>query len=85
MVSTNEVKMISAAELAELGDGQVAYIKTMSSDEAHRLFPAVNGLPEGISLYALHAANGRPIALTDTMQAALGHALEDELQIASIH
>ncbi|MDX2289222.1 MAG: DUF1150 domain-containing protein [Hyphomicrobiaceae bacterium] len=85
MVSNSEVKMISAADLAELGDGQVAYIRTMTSDEAHRLFPAVNGLPEGINLYALHAANGRPIALTDTMQAALGHALEDELQIASIH
>ncbi|MDX2258992.1 MAG: DUF1150 domain-containing protein [Hyphomicrobiaceae bacterium] len=85
MTLNREEKIITTAELAELGDGEVAYIRMMSSDEAHRLFPAVEGLPKGINIYALHAADGRPIALTDTMQAALGHALEDELQVASIH
>lgn len=77
--------VMSEIELARLGGGQVAYIKTLSSDEALRMFPAIEDLPRGINLFALHAADGTPIALTDTRQAALSHAMEGELEIASVH
>jgi hypothetical protein len=77
--------IISEIELARLGDGQVAYIKAMSSAEARRMFPSIKGLPRGIDLYALHAADGTPIALTDSRQAAVGHAIDGELEIASVH
>jgi hypothetical protein len=77
--------VMSQRELAALGGGQVAYIKELSSDEASRMYPAVKGLPTGINLYALQAADGTPIALTDTLQAAIGHAMGDELEIASVH
>ncbi len=77
--------VMSDLELAHLGDGEVAYIKTMTSDEACEMFPTIEGLPEGINLYALHAADGTPLALTDTHSAAVGHALGDELEIASVH
>lgn len=76
---------ISEVDLARIGDGQIAYIKAMSSDEARNLFPSVEGLPADGSLFALHAADGTPIVLTDSHQAAVGHALEGELEIASIH
>jgi hypothetical protein len=76
---------MSEHELASLGDGEVAYIKTLSPDQANRMFPMVKGLPDGIPLFSLHAADGTPIALTDTMQAAIGHAEEGELMIAPLH
>lgn len=76
---------ISLGELAKLGGGEVAYIKTLTSDEANRIYPAVKGLPKGISLYALHAADGTPLALTDSRQAAIGHAMGDKLHVASLH
>ena len=31
------------------------------------------------------AADGTPLALTDTKQAAIGHAFDDDLEIASVH
>ncbi len=77
--------IISEIELARLGDGQVAYIKSMTSAEARRMFPSIKGLPRGADLFALHAADGTPIALTDSRQAAVGHALDGELEIASVH
>jgi hypothetical protein len=76
---------VSASDLAKLGGGKIAYIKIMSSDEARRMYPTVQGLPQGISVYALHAADGTPIALTDSHQAAVGHAMGDELEVASVH
>lgn len=72
-------------ELATLGGGVVAYIKTLTFDEATRMFPAIEGLPKGINLFSLHAADGTPLALTDTKQAAIGHAIDDDLEIASVH
>ena len=76
---------MSQGELAALGGGKVAYIKALSSDQARVMYPSIDDLPPGIMLYALQAADGTPIALTDTKQAALGHAIGDELEIASVH
>lgn len=76
---------MSAIELAKLGGGKLAYIKMLSSDEANKIYPAVKGLPTGISLFALHAADGTPLALTDSRQAAIGHAMGDKLHVASVH
>ena len=77
--------VMTEKEFATLGGGVVAYIKTLTSDEASRMFPAIEGLPQGINLFSLHAADGTPLALTDTRQAAIGHALDDDLEIASVH
>jgi hypothetical protein len=77
--------IMSMSELAQLGGGKIAYIKVMTADEAKQMFPAVEGIPAGIDLFALHAADGTPLALTDSRQAALGHAMGDELEIASLH
>ena len=76
---------MSAFELANLGDGEVAYIKTLTSAEAHELFPSIDDLPDGISLYAVHAADGTPIALTDSRGAAIANAIENDLVPVSVH
>jgi len=72
-------------EFAQLGDGVVGYIRIMTSEEAKERFPSVNNLPKGLTLYALHAADGTPLALTDTRQAALSHAMGDDLEVATVH
>ncbi|MBX9683675.1 MAG: DUF1150 domain-containing protein [Hyphomicrobium sp.] len=84
-VSATMSMVMTELELARLGGGEVAYIKTLSTDEANRMFPTVEGLPNGIPLFSLHAADGTPIALTDTLQAAIGHAEEDDLAIAALN
>ena len=76
---------MSMSELAKLGGGKIAYIRVMTSDQAKEMFPAVEGIPADIDLFALHAADGTPLALTDSRQAAMGHAMGDELEIASLH
>lgn len=84
-VSDTMPVVMSELELSRLGGGEIAYIKTLSTAEASRMFPTVKGLPKGIQLFSLHAADGTPIALTDTLQAAIGHAEEDDLAIAPLN
>ena len=76
---------MSRNEFAQLGDGEVAYIKQLDPEIAERLFPALQTAPKGIDLFAVLGADGTPLALTDSRQAALGHAMGDELEIASLH
>lgn len=83
--SALEEVVMSQRELAALGGGRLAYIRTMSSDDAKRMYPAIEDLPSGLQLFALQAADGTPIALTDSLQAAMGHAIGDELEVASLH
>ena len=77
--------ILSGLDLAKLGDGEVAYIRVMTSDEAQKMFPTISGLPDGSNIFALHSADGTPLALTDSRQAAVGHAMGDRLVVASIH
>ena len=76
---------MSQFELGQLGDGEVAYIKLLEPGQADDLFPELDGIPDGINLYALTSADGTPLALTDSHSAAIAHALEGELDVASVH
>ena len=77
--------IMSETDLAELGDGEIAYIRVLTSKEAQDLFPTIEDLPDGANLYSLNGADGTPIALTDSRDAAMSHAFEGELLIASVH
>ena len=76
---------MTRSEFAQLGDGQVAYIKQLDSDAAERLFPALSSAPKGIDLFALLGADGTPLALTDSRNAAIANAIENDLVPVSVH
>ena len=76
---------ISAEALAQLGDGEIAYVKTIRSEDVHVLFPQVPEIEPGLKLFALHAADGTPIMLTDSREAAIANAWSQELETVSVH
>ena len=77
--------VITQDALAHLGDGQLAYVKAISSEDVAALFPQAPQIAPGVLLFALHAADGTPIMLTDTREAALANAWSQELQPVSVH
>lgn len=77
--------LMTRTEFAQLGDGEVAYIRQLDSDSAERLFPALADAPKGIDLYAVLGADGSPIALTDSRTAAIANAIENDLVPVSVH
>ena len=83
-----EIKLNMTAEaLAQLGDGEIAYVKTVRSEDVHALFPQaeIPQIPPGQTLFALHAADGTPIMLTDSREAAIANAWSHELETVSVH
>jgi hypothetical protein len=82
---TNETVRISPQALAVLGDGKIAYIKAIRSEDVPTLFPQAPELQPGMQLFALHAADGTPIMLTDSREAAVANAWSQELETVSVH
>jgi hypothetical protein len=77
--------LISPEALALLGGGKIAYVKTIRSEDVHAMFPQAPELQPGMELFALHAADGTPIMLTDSREAALANAWSQELETVSVH
>ena len=76
---------MSAEALAHLGEGHIAYVKQIRSEDVPGLFPQAPQMSPGLKLFALHAANGAPIMLTDSLEAAIANAWSNELQTVSVH
>ena len=77
--------MISPEALALLGGGKIAYVKPIRSEDVHDLYPQAPQLQPGLQLFALHAADGTPILVTDTREAAIANAWSHELETVSVH
>ena len=76
---------VSLEALAHLGEGHIAYVKQIRSEDVPGLFPQAPDLAPGMKLFALHAADGTPIMLTDSREAAVANAWSHELETVSVH
>ena len=76
---------MTADQFAHLGEGALAYLKKVKSEELQGRFPGMPEIAPGLELWALFAANGQPILLTDERDSALGAAVQNDLTAVSIH
>ena len=84
---TNDTKSIEMTPeaLAALGEGEVAYVRPILSEEVNRLFPQAPAIPPGRKLFALLSANGAPIVIADSRDAVLANAFENDLATVAVH
>jgi len=88
MLNTNNPEsrpLLTNEQLASLGGGRVAYLKLIRSEDVSRLFPAAPAIQPGLQLFALLAADGTPIIVTDSRDAAVANAMSQELEMVSLH
>ena len=76
---------LSSNDFAELGEGHVAYLRRMSSDDIRARFPAAQSIRPGLKLWALFSAGGTPLAVSDDRGSILASATENELTTVSLH
>ena len=85
MTNTEPNPVITREALASLGGGRIAYVKAIRSEDVKSLFPQAPQIAPGLQLFALHAADGTPIMLTDSREAAVANAWSQELETLSVH
>ena len=83
--ATERRTLMSAQDFAVLGGGKLAYVKPIRSEDVHALYPQAPELEPGMRLFALHAADGTPILVTDSREAAVANAMTQELETVSVH
>ena len=76
---------IEVADLAVLGEGHVAYVKPIRSEQVRQFFPQAPELAPGLELFALLSASGAPIMLTESRDAAVANAWAHDLQTVGLH
>jgi hypothetical protein len=77
--------VMSAEAFAVLGGSKVAYIKAIRSEDVPYIYPNAPQLEPGLALFALHAADGTPIMITDNRDAAIAGAACHDLDTVSVH
>jgi hypothetical protein len=88
MLDANNVEsrhLLTNEQLAGLGGGRVAYVKPIRSEDLSRLFPEAPAVKPGLQLFALLGADGTPIIVTDSRDAAVANAMQQELEMVSLH
>jgi hypothetical protein len=85
MLIKEATAQLSLMELTHLGSGEVGYIRKIRYDEVSRCFPDAPEIDPQTDLWALFAADGTPILLTDNRSSTYFKAAEDELKTVSLH
>ncbi|MBM3520214.1 MAG: DUF1150 family protein [Alphaproteobacteria bacterium] len=87
MNATDSKKLpdLSAVDLARLGGGALGYIREIVGDEVTRLLGERPRAIRGTKLFCLYHADGTPISVSGSLEAAIGSAAEHELMAMSVH
>lgn len=67
------------------GGGKIAYLRSIKSEEVQKLFPNAPAIKPGLKLFALLAADGTPIVVTDSRDTAIANAWAHDLEAINVH
>lgn len=67
------------------GGGKVAYLRSIRSEDVKKLFPDAPAIKPGLKLFALLAADGTPIVVTDSRDTAIANAWAHDLEAVNVH
>lgn len=85
MTFERKLPLLTPEQFAHLGDGAIAYVRSMRSEDVTRLYPHAPAIQSGITVFALFSADGSPIVLADSEEGALASAWQNQLQTVSLH
>jgi hypothetical protein len=75
---------ISPEQLAQMGNGVLAYVRQIEGRNAAAMLGGQLNVAPDAKLFCLYNANGQPISISQTHEAALGSAFEHELIAATL-
>jgi hypothetical protein len=79
------IEQFDEQALAALGGGIVGYVKEIEGEYALKLLGDRVHVPPDAKLFCLYNADGSPLSISGSREAALSSAIEHELIPASLH
>ncbi len=81
----NPNPIMSDEALAKLGAPQTVYIRTVTAGDLRSEIQGLDNIPDDLTLYSVHAADGTRMAVMDDHDAAVNAARENEMEPVSVH
>ncbi len=75
----------SEISLASVGLGEVAYVREVPVEDVERMTGHKLQVAPGRNLWCLYLADGTPVSVSDSHEAALANAWEHDLSAISVH
>lgn len=80
-----KIAELTPEDLAVLGEGALGYIREIELREAKRLLGGEARVAPNSKLFCLYNADGTPVSISGSREAAVGSAFEHELMPMSVH
>jgi hypothetical protein len=81
----NLLHQLTPQQLASLGGGVLGYVREIAAQDAKAMLGDDVKVPGATRLYCLYNADGTPISISASREAALGSAFEHDLTPASVN
>lgn len=78
-------KTWSVEALAALGGPKLVYVREVLAGDLSGRVEGLDGIPANTKLYAVHAADGTPMAVVDNREMAFAGARQHDFEPVSVH
>ena len=82
---TNPRFEMTREELAALGRGEVAYVRSIDANAAKGILGPEASVPAGTEFFCLYLADGTPVSISGSREAALQSAAQHDLMTIAVH
>jgi len=82
---THSRPALSCEAFAMLGVNNLAYVRAMRSEHVGFIHAEAPLLPPGRLVFVLHAADGSPLVIAESLEALAADAAEHQLDTVSVH
>ncbi|MGB7203851.1 MAG: DUF1150 family protein [Anderseniella sp.] len=76
---------VNELALADLGLGEVAYVRQLPVNRVEQMLGAPLGTDPSKVFFCLYMANGTPVSVSESREAAIANAFEHDLATISVH
>ena len=81
----NLLNQLTPQQLAGLGGGVLGYVREIAAQDAKAMLGNDIKVPSTARLFCLYNADGTPISISGSREAAIGSAFEHDLTPASVN
>jgi hypothetical protein len=72
-------------QLAALGQGSVAYVRSIDADKVRGMIGNEATIPANSTLFCLYLADGTPVSISGSREAAIASAHQHDLTPLAVH
>ncbi len=76
---------MTSEQLAALGRGEVAYVRSIGAEQVKSMLGPAAQVPAEATLYCVYMADGTPVSISDSREAAVASVRQHDMTAIAVH